>query len=263
MILEHIETIPFAEDVEAKLKGDYGNIRPGLFTIVPNPQMHTYLIRTGSGAIEFEFKNPQDKIETDALLRRGSAHICFVKTTIGREFVFDLYSFAGSVEEFGEVEILAEKGKLGKLPSKPSSKKGEFYKDLAESCTMELDGETFFIMQGDYEKPDPKEEGAEEDGGGSEKGAFSILCERSHKCWAIKIQQKNLTTTGNGKYFSVTGVLQKRNNKPEGNFHLIRAKLSFSDQKKAASDYNLEKLRILTERDGSYLKAWQIGRAHV
>ena len=262
MILEHIETVPFAEDIEAKLRGDYGSVRPGLFTIVPNPQMHTYLIRTRSGALEFEFKNPQDKIETDDILRRGAAHICSVKTTTGRDFVFDLYSFAGNAEDFGEIEILAEKDKLEKLPSKmkTSQKDGDFYKELAENCTIELDGETCFIMQGDYEKSDPEEaedENENESGGSCLKGAFSILCERSHKCCAIKIQQKNLTTTGNGKYFTVTGIRQRRNIKPEGNFHLIKAKLSFSDQKKAATDYNLEKLRILTERDGSYLKAWR------
>ena len=118
-------------------------------------------------------------------------------------------------------------------------------------------------MQGNYEKSDEAEsdDESEAENGVKDKtepkGAFSILCERFKKCYAIKVQQKNLTSTGADKYFAVTGVSFCKNIQAAGNFHLVKAKIVFSDQKKAASEYNRKKLEEITDKNGSYLKAWQ------
>ena len=38
---------------------------------------------------------------------------------------------------------------------------------------------------------------------------------------------------------------------------MVKANLTFSDERKVASEYNIEKLKALTEKTGSYLKAWR------
>lgn len=269
MDLVHIETIPFYENIAAKfLFSPKSEFKTGLYSIIPNPIRNNYIIKTENSAYEFEFKSPQDKSNLDAQFCRGSSHVCMVKSVFKKEneFMFDFYSFAGIVEDFGEIEILAEKGKLLNLLDKknPTKIDEKFLEKLAENCSLNLYGESYFIMQGNYDNAEEEivEAGEEESENGVKdkvepRGAFSILCERFRKCYSIKIQQKNLTSTGEDKYFSVTGSSLRRNIKAAGNFHLVKAKLVFSDQKKAASAYNLEKLKAITEKSGSYLKAWR------
>lgn len=264
MDLAYIETIPFYENISAKVHSDAkaGSVKSGLHTILPNPLHNNFIIRTEDGAVEFDFKNQQDKVNLDALFCRASAHICNVKSTGKDGFLFDLYVFAGAVEDFGEVTILAEEDNLKNLQSKKNPIKTEkLQKELTENCTLKLDGESYFIMQGNYEKTQEEESEENDENGVKDnvepKGAFSILCERFRKCFAIKVQQKNLTSAGTDKYFAVTGVSSRKNIQTAGNFHLVKAKLVFSNQKKAASEYNRKKLEEITEKTGSYLKAWQ------
>ena len=266
MDLAYIETIPFYENICAKVHSDSkaGTVKVGPHTILPNPQHGNFIIRTENGAVEFDFKNPQDKANLDAQFCRGSAHICNVKSVGKDGFLFDLYVFAGAPEDFGEVTVLAEENNLKNLQNKKNqSKIDELQKQLAKDCTIQLDGSSYFIMQGNYGKSDEEESADEEDGEEEKKdkvepaGAFSILCERFKKCYGIKVQQKNLTSTGADKYFALTGVSYRKNIQTAGNFHLVKAKLVFSDQKKAASEYNRKKLEEITEKNGSYLKSWQ------
>lgn len=264
MDLAYIETIPFYENISAETHFDSksGTVKTGLYTILPNPMHNNFIIRTEYGAVEFDFKNQQDKANLDAQFCRGSAHICNVKSAGRDGFLFDLYVFAGAVEDFGEVTILAEEDNLKNLQSKKNPIKTEkLQKELTENCTLKLDGESYFIMQGNYEKTQEEESEENDENGVKDnvepKGAFSILCERFRKCFAIKVQQKNLTSADMDKYFAVTGVLSRKNIQTAGNFHLVKAKLVFSDQKKAASEYNRKKLEEITEKSGSYLKAWQ------
>lgn len=266
MDLAYIETIPFYENISAKVHSDVKTvmIKTGPHTILPNPQHNNFIIRTETGAVEFDFKNPQDKANLDTQFCRGSANICNVKSAGKDGFLFDLYVFAGAVEDFGEVTILAEKDNLKNLQNKKNPvKTDELQKQLTRDSTIYLDGESYFIMQGNYEKPQEEDSEDEEDVEEEQKdkavqiGAFSILCERFNKCFLIKVQQKNLTSTGMDKYFAVTGTESRKNIITGGNFHLVKAKLVFSDQKKAASEYNRKKLEEITEKSGSYLKAWQ------
>lgn len=264
MNVNHIETVPFYENIEAKVvvDKDASCIKVGSFTVVPNPIHHNYIIRTKDRAVEFDFKNKQDKENVDFCFRRKQAHICEVKSVSkDGEFIFDFYVFAGAVVEFGDVAILAEMEKFGKLQDKKGKDVEEFRKRLAEDCMVMLDGESYFIMQGDYETPNDEQEDNADDSDEPEKteigSAFSILCSHFGKCFAIKVQQKNLTSTGTEKYFMVTGTVLRKNIRPACNFHLVKANISFSDQKTKASEYNLEKLKNLIEKSGSYLKAWR------
>lgn len=279
----YIETIPFYENISAKVhnKSKAGTIKSGFYTILPNPQHNNYIICISGTAnkatenqkdkkqpeklaVEFEFENKQDKNNLDAQFCRSSAHICHVKTATQDDFLFDLYCFAGAVEDFGEVEVLAEEENLKNLHKNNQEKIDKAFCDkLAKECTIELNGESYFIMQGSYEKSVQAESDDENESSETEadepqvQGAFSILCEHNRKCYAIKIQQKNLSSTGTDKYFAVTGTASRKNIQPAGNFHLIKAKLTFSDRKKAASEYNRKKLEEITEKNGSYLKAWR------
>ena len=260
MDLAYIETIPFYENISAKFHFDskIGTVKVGPHTILPNPLHNNFIIRTEDGAVEFDLKNSQDKANLDTQFCRGSAHICNIKSTVNDGFLFDLYIFAGTVENFGEVTILAEDDNLINLQNKKNPTKiDELRRQLAKDCSIQLDGDSYFIMQGNYDKSGKNESEDVEDDKYELDGAFSILCERSGKCYAIKVRQKNLTSTGTEKYFTVTGISYRKNIQPAGNFHLIKAKLIFSDQKKAASEYNRKKLEEITEKSGSYLKAWQ------
>ena len=245
MDVSHIESIPFYENISAELLSGQkaGIVKNGLHTIVPNPQKGNYIIRTEQGATEFDFKNKQDKANIALQFCRGTAHICNVKSTMDDgSFLFDLYSFAGAAEDFGDIEILAEEDNLKNLLNKGKAQKvDDLRKNLAKACSINLDGESYFIMQGDYgqKKDDNKEEENTPDEDAQEKApagmAFSILCDWYGKCHAIKVQQKKLAPAGNDKYFAVTGTFPRRNIQRAGNFHLVRAKLVFSSQKKAAS----------------------------
>lgn len=267
MDVTYIETIPFYENISAKVRSDSNvkKIKSGVYTILPNPQHNNFIIRIDEkSAVEFDFKNLTDKANLDSQFCRGSSHICNVKSATNGEFLFDVYFFAGGVDDFGEITILAEEENLRNLQNKNKNLKlDELHKQLAENCTIKLNGESYFIMQGNYEIPDEAEsdDESEAENGVKDKtepkGAFSILCERFKKCYAIKVQQKNLTSTGTDKYFAVTGVSFRKNIQAAGNFHLVKAKIVFSDQKKAASEYNRKKLEEITEKNGSYLKAWQ------
>lgn len=269
MDLVHIETIPFYENIAAKfLSSPKSEFKTGLYSIIPNPTRNNYIIKTENSAYEFEFKSPQDKSNLDAQFCRGSSHVCMVKSVFKKEneFMFDLYSFAGNCENFGEIVILAEEENLENLQNKNHPLKIEkLWEQIENACTLNLNGKSYFIMQGDYSKDadSNQDSGTEEgdvanDSSESEpKGAFSILCEMYKKCFAIKVRQKNLTSTGEEKYFEVTGISSRKNIKPAGNFHLVEGKIKLSDQKKAASAYNLEKLKAITEKSGSYLKAWR------
>ena len=267
MDVSYIETIPFYENISAIVHSDSnaGKIKSGMHTILPNPQRNNYIIRMDENtAVEFDFKNKIDKANLDSQFCRGSSHICNVKSAKNGELLFDVYFFAGGVEDFGEITILAEDDNLKNLQNKNKALKLEdLQKQLAENCSIKLNGESYFIMQGNYEKSDEAEsdDESEAENGVKDKtepkGAFSILCERFKKCYAIKVHQKNLTSTGADKYFAVTGVSFCKNIQAAGNFHLVKAKIVFSDQKKAASEYNRKKLEEITDKNGSYLKAWQ------
>jgi len=269
MDVSYIKTIPFYENICAKFQSGSNakKIKAGLYTILPNPQHNNFIIRLDKdNAVEFDFKNKQDKENLSAQFCRGSAHICNVRCATDEGFLFDLYVFAGAIEDFGEMTILAEEENLKKLQNQNNELKQEvLQKQLSENCTIMLNGESYFIMQGSYENADDEEldEEAEEDAENGVKdkvepnGAFSILGERFKKCCVIKVQQKNLTSTGADKYFAVTGVSFRRNIQAAGNFHLVKAKLVFSDQKKATSEYNRKRLQEITEKSGSYLRAWR------
>lgn len=280
MDVAHIETIPFYENIVVKTssesKKDYVNA--GVHTILPNHEHCNYIIRTAAGAVEIDFRNKQDKLNLDAWFCRGSAHICNVKSVYGDgTFLFDFYAFAGSVDDFGKINVLADREKLNKLRGKnDSSKFDEFCSTISKCCSIELDGKKYLIIQGDYEKPEEDKAAEAQNGSGenqgeaSEKaaddgngetsalhGAFSILCEHCEKCFAIKIRQKNFSLTDSRKYFAVEGVSPRRNIQAAGNFHLIKAELEFSDRREAANEYNLQKLEKITQQSGSYLKAWK------
>ena len=260
MDVNHIETVPFYENIQAKAADSFvSRIEMGLATILRNPSHHNYIIRTNKGFVEFDFRSRQDKENVNSCFFQGRSHICNVKSVShDGSFIFDFYVFAGSVDDFGDVVILAEEEKLGKLQGKKSSIE-ECRKKLAENCTIKLNGESYFIMQGDYEPPKDDEEDAEHDETRKAElgGAFSILCNHFGKCYAVKVQQKCLSSTGTAKYFTVTGTSPRKNIRPACNFHLIKANLTFSDQRTEASEYNIEKLKNLIEKSGSYLKAWR------
>ena len=59
MNVNHIETVPFYENIEANVvvDKDASCIKVGSFTVVPNPVHHNYIIRTKNRAVEFDFKN--------------------------------------------------------------------------------------------------------------------------------------------------------------------------------------------------------------
>ncbi|WP_294112075.1 AAA domain-containing protein [uncultured Fibrobacter sp.] len=266
MDVAEIETIPFYENISARACNgvDANKIKLGLCTILPNPLQHNYIIQMDNDSVEFEFKNKQDKANIDAHFCRGNAHICNVRALTDAGFIFDLYVFAGRVLNFGETTILAEDENIERLRNKKSPESSDKLRErLADWCSVKIKGQTHFIMQGNYsaskedddsEKPDLDEE----DGGEKEiLGAFSILCHRFGHCFALKIQQKKLSASGNEKYFAVTGVASRKNIHPAANFYLVKANLTFSDERKVASEYNIEKLKALTEKTGSYLKAWR------
>lgn len=223
MDLAYIETIPFYENISAKFHFDskIGTVKVGPHTILPNPLHNNFIIRTEDGAVEFDLKNSQDKANLDTQFCRGSAHICNIKSTVNDGFLFDLYILAGTVENFGEVTILAEDDNLINLQNKKNPTKiDELRRQLAKDCSIQLDGDSYFIMQGNYDKSGENESEDVEDDKYELDGAFSILCERSGKCYAIKVRQKNLTSTGTEKYFTVTGISYRKNIQPAGNFHL-------------------------------------------
>ena len=262
MDVAHIETIPFYENISAKAHFESKNsyIKTGLHTILPNPDHNNYIIRTEKGAVEFDFKNKQDKANLDAVFSRGSAHICNVKSTFKDGFLFDFYSFAGSYD-FDKIEILAEEEKIKNLQNKNNPENfDELCSELAKACQIELDGEKYCIIHGNYkskEAEDDSESGENEQKSYEFGGAFSILCERFRKCFAIKIRQRNLDSDENKIYFAVTSISSRKNMRPAGNFNLIKAELVFSSHKQAALEHNLKKLEIITRKGDSYLKAWQ------
>lgn len=264
MDLTLIETIPFYENISARVLFESKNsyIKTGLHTILPNPDHNNYIIRTEKGAVEFDFKNKQDKANLDAVFSRGSAQICNVKSTFKEEFLFDFYAFAGS-HDFGKIEILAEEEKIKNLQDKNNPEQfDKLCPKLAQACQIKLDGEKYCIIQGDYKdsrenESDKSESGETEQISYEPGGAFSILCERFGKCFAVKIQQRNLDSDESKTYFAVTGTSPRKNMRPAGNFNLIKAELAFSSHKQAASEHNLKKLETITRKSGSYLKAWQ------
>lgn len=279
MDISLIETIPFFADIEAHTKSG-ANVPSGVYRLVPNPMQHTYIIDMGKDSggkkkvAEIEFKHSQDKTELDNQFCRGSTNLCAVKHSADGNILFDLYFFAGIVDDFGELEILIERNKVGAFQNKERKPPFEgVCKQLPKKCAVSVNGEDYFVIQADFEKPaktdvaDDSETEKSDDANSDENaessvsvtssGAFALLCEQRGKCHAIKIQQKPLTSKGEGTYFIVTGVAPRKNMRPAGNYHLIKANLSFSDQKKAASDFNRAKLAEITESKGSYLKAWR------
>lgn len=258
MRISHIETVPFYEDIWAIPLKAKPSIKRGVCTIFPNPDRNNYIIRTENGrdAIEFNFKNSQDKVNIDIHFSRRTAHICNVKLVEDGKFLFDLYVFAGGVEDLGEVTIFVpDEDKFKKIWDK---KLDDLHNNMAKDCMINLNGDEYFIMQGDYGRPNASEVDDEsEEQQENFFGAFSILCYISRKCYAIKIQQKSLSSTGIDKYLTVTGISPLRTKQQAGNYHLVKASLIFSDQKQAATEYNRKKLEEMVEKSGSYLKAWQ------
>ena len=266
MDVTEIETVPFYENISARAysEADARKIKAGPCTILPNPLQHNYIIQMDNDSVEFEFKNRQDKANVDALFCRGNAHVCNVRALTDADFIFDLYVFAGRVLNLGDVTILADDKNIERLRNKKNPESADKLRDrLADWCAVKLKGLTYFIMQGSY-STSGEEDGTDEpdlDEDGNNKidvpGAFSILCYRFGHCFSLKIQQKSLSSSGSEKYFSVVGVAPRKNIQPAANFYLVKANLTFSDERKVASEYNIEKLRALTEKTGSYLKAWR------
>ena len=255
MDVTYIETIPFYDNITAKIRSDLKKnaLKKGSYKIFRDRIRNSYMIASDPVPVEFDLKNPQDK----AKLNCGSAHICQVKSVNDDgSFVFDLYVFADE-KQLGRLEILAAKEKLGKLRDLE-------YEALAEHCSIKIGGENYFIIQGDYnqyeEIRDDTADEQQDDGDAktSEIGtAFSILCENKGKCYLISVCQKNKTAESDEKYLCVSKAFQPKDISAAPNFHLVKAELVFSDQKVAASKYNLELLKKLTEKSDSYLKAWK------
>ena len=257
MDVTYIKTIPFYDNITAKIRSDLQKnalkTLQGSYKIFRDRIRNSYMIVADPVPVEFDLKNPQDK----AKLNCGSAHICQVKSVNDDgSFVFDLYVFANE-KQLGRLEILAAKEKLGKLRDLE-------YEALAEHCSIKIGGENYFIIQGDYnqyeEIRDDTADEQKDDGDAktSEIGtAFSILCENKGKCYLISVCQKNKTAESDEKYLCVSKAFQPKDIPAAPNFHFVKAELVFSDQKAAASNYNLELLKKLTEKSDSYLKAWK------
>ena len=286
MNIEDIETTPFYANISAKLMENPKTLsllqnnllKPGLYKILPNPRFNNYIINIPSPAgdktvaVEFEFNNPQDKKNLDQQFGRASTHICYVKSVQKGgldNFIFDLYIFADRCEELGKLSLLATAESLKNLQDKKHEVKAkELFEIAKKACAVYIYGEPYYIIQGDYSsttasdsQEDDDSESPEDSTGSSAdsqaQGAFVILCERNKRCYAIKVRQKNLTSTGEDKFFEVTGTIHRKNVQPASNYHLVKAELEFTDQKKAAAELNLKKLQELTEKSGSYLKAWK------
>ena len=265
MNIADIETIPFFENIEAKVTGS--KINTGLYKLFPNPMRHNFILDMGNkNVVEVDCIHKQDKTELDAQFCRSKTNVCRVKHCADGNILFDVYFFAGIIDDFRDMEILTERNKIGAFQNK--ERKPDFEevcKSLPEKCALTVSGEDFFIIQADFSKPNVSEEVDSETDADEEEtssatfrtGAFAILCGHKGKCHAIKVHQKSISSAGDQTYFYVSGIASRRNIQPAGNFHLIKANLTFSDQKKAASEFNKAKLAQITESNGSYLKAWR------
>ena len=270
MDISYIETLPFISDIEATVTGN-AKVSTGLYRLVSNPMNQNFIIDMGKNNVaEIEFAYEQDRIELDGYLRRNKTNVCHIKHSADESILFDVYFFAGIIDDFGEMKVYAEIEKLNAFQNKDKNIPFDKLCDsLVKKCALSVSGEEFFIIQADFEKTKQNENDDSQDDEADEEensdknsslnssDAFSILCENHGKCTAVRIQQKTISQTGTDTYFFVAGTSKRRNSHPSGNYHLIKANLSFSDQKKAASDFNKAKLKEITESNGSYLKAWR------
>ena len=202
MNITDIETIPFFENIEAKLTGS--KINTGLYKLIPNSMRHNFILDMGNKiVVEVDCVHKQDKTELDAQFCRSKTNVCHVKHCADGNILFDVYFFAGIIDDFGDMEILTERNKIGAFQNK--ERKPDFEevcKSLPEKCALKVCGEEFFIIQADFSMPNESEEVDSETDADEEKtssapamtGAFAILCGHKGKCYAIKVQQKSISS---------------------------------------------------------------------
>ncbi len=263
MRIESIKTIPFYEDVEATLSNPDNKPKCGLyFLFQDSSKVNRFLLSSGSKPEVYSLgiKNQQDAVNLADQLRRSQANVCKVKASLeSGTVVFDLHVFAGGLDDFKQVSIsldpeTAEKVKF--MPQKMDFEK--ICQELPQQCSLDLAGEKYFIIQGNYER-DAEVDGEDESNTQTSSLAFSILCQSENKankasCYAIKVQEKKLD--GENTFFCVTGI-RKLKNVQAGNFHLVKGELTFQNEREAVSILNHGKLEKILQQSGSYLNAWK------
>lgn len=266
MRLESIKTIPFYSDVEATLSNPEKKPECGLYFLFQDSSKVNRFLLSGCSNLEEKkvysigMKNQQDAVNLADQLRRSRANVCKVKASLeSGTVVFDLHVFAGGLDDFKQVSIFLDPKTAEKIKIMPHKMEfEEICQELPQQCSLELAGEKYFIIQGNYERDD-EVDGEDESNAQTSDLAFSLLCRNENKadnasCYAIKVQERKLK--GEHTFFCVTGIRPLKNVQA-GNFHLVKGELTFQNERKAVFILNHGKLEQLLQEGGSYLNAWQ------
>lgn len=268
MRIELIQTIPFHKDVEAMPVNPDKRIERGTYRLTQDSSgADRFLLSSSRSKPEGETtvhsirtKNKQDAVNLADQLRRSRANVCKVKDSFeSGTVVFDLYVFAGGLEDFGQTDIFLDQETAEKIKFMPHRMDFEkICRELPQQCSLDLAGGKYFIIQGNYEQDD-EVDGEDESSTKTSCRAFSILCQNENKadkasCYAINIREEKLE--GEDTFFCVTAIRPLKNVQA-GNYHLVKGELSFQDGKKAVSLFNQKKLQLMLESEGSYLEAWK------
>lgn len=272
MNIGHMESLLLYENVEACLvnwKTTNGQYPTGLGVLRPNPSQHNFYIKVENKITEIVFENAQDRENMYEEFCHTPTLWCNLKYSVGDKVLLDLYSFAGSDENFGETKIYVDKPKVHALQNKELKPTfDEICSQLPSYCALKINGEYYFIIQannsqqkglaGEEESEEPAEAEVEEQSETATlSGSFAIYGSRGRKIFSIQVAQKNLSANGKETFFAVDRIARLRNIAPERNFHLIKGTLVFSNQREKANELNLAKLNEITSSSGSYLNAWR------
>ena len=267
MTIDSIKIIPFFENIAATYASAFPKPPLGEYFLFQDSKKMDYFLLDGGPVpadsserkvYSIKIKNTQDRKNLENQLFRSKVLVCKIKTIFdSNTLIFDLYVFVGGLDDFGTVNLLLAPEIADEI--KITSQKMDFDKKcerLAEQCTIELGGERYFIIRGNYEQNETEDNKRHK----VPNSSFSILCknENSKKpdnCYAFDVQEKKLENSTE-TYFSVTRLRPVKNLQTE-TYQLIKGKLSFQNEKKAVSILNHEKLRNLLQNTGSYLKAWE------
>lgn len=257
MNILNIETIPFYENIEAFCESGE-NISKGLYFLIKNPLHNNYILQNKQktekdSVYEITFKNKLDKENLDNQFSRGSSHICYVKNRYENKILFDVYCFSGETRTLDEEMSILIDEEQGK-------KVGKDYKTIADNCSITINDERYFIVQGIAKNQDNKDDEVDEKDDENKKhvpfGAFSILCENENKLHGINVKFVK-TSSYDKEYLQVTNVITIRNKNPQVNYCLFKGNLKFSDKKKELSDINQKIFKERFDVSATYLEAWR------
>ena len=246
--------ITFELWLKPELSGETPNI--GIGYIAPNNTGQAYRLRIDGQQWSVQLRDPSAGKDLNFHLKRGCAHLAEVMQVAkdGSALVKIIF-FNGEIVEIGDVEIgiderIKSTAKKNGLRFRGAEELG---KVLSEKLTLQVGGESFFLMYSgksatqDFDYTDSEGDDIEVE---EELRSFSVCGESIN----IPVEKRKLSQYE--EIFHASKAIFRDQQKLNGALRLARGKLSFSSTPERIKALAAGAMSQLTKETGSYLKQW-------